>query len=131
MARKGWDSLSEAYRKRLIKGGISRAEYEAGASIKKARGHADTPERPVGYQPSKYPKYADRRQGLERRLQQRKEELFGSRPKWKVEKSLANIRSHPATMAQLRWALAAEEDELWDAIRDIHDHPENAFLGYS
>lgn len=38
--RKGWEDLSESYRKRLIKGGISRTDYESGVSLGKARGHA-------------------------------------------------------------------------------------------
>lgn len=42
--RKGWDDLSEAYRNRLIKGGVTRTDYEGGVSLGKARGHAT----PVG-----------------------------------------------------------------------------------
>jgi len=128
MARKGWNALSDAYRKRLEKGGISRTDYEGGASIKKARGHAETPERPIGYKPREYPKYAERRQGMERRLHDRKEQLFGDRPRWDQQKSLKSIREWPLTMAQLRWALEADEEELWDAIRQ---EPEtHAWLGY-
>lgn len=41
--RKGWDRLKDDYRKRLLRGGIDRAAYEAGASLGKARGH--TPKR--------------------------------------------------------------------------------------
>lgn len=37
--RKGWEQLSEGYRARLSRGGISRSEYEGGASLKSARGH--------------------------------------------------------------------------------------------
>jgi hypothetical protein len=40
VARKGWDQLSEAYRNRLVRGGINQQSYEAGASLKGARGHA-------------------------------------------------------------------------------------------
>lgn len=43
--RKGWDSLSDSYRKRLSSNGISRSEYEQGSSLFKARGHKATPER--------------------------------------------------------------------------------------
>lgn len=42
--RKGWDSLSSAYKKRLQSNGITKAEYSKGASIAGARGHAATPE---------------------------------------------------------------------------------------
>jgi len=37
--RKGWDELSEGYRSRLVKGGVSKTDYESGASLKSARGH--------------------------------------------------------------------------------------------
>lgn len=38
MARKGWDNLSAPYRKRLASAGISEASYNAGTSLKWARG---------------------------------------------------------------------------------------------
>lgn len=44
--RKGWDELSPDYQKRLQRGGIDRTAYAAGASLKSARGHAATPEKP-------------------------------------------------------------------------------------
>lgn len=44
--RRDWDSLSPAYRSRLTKGGITKRAYESGASLKAARGHEFTPERP-------------------------------------------------------------------------------------
>lgn len=46
MARKTWGALSENYRKRLERGGITKQAYESGASLSAARGHAATPERP-------------------------------------------------------------------------------------
>lgn len=39
MARKGWDQLSNAYRQRLTRNGISQGDYESGRSLGKARGH--------------------------------------------------------------------------------------------
>lgn len=36
--RKGWDQLSDGYRRRLERGGIARSDYEGGASLDKARG---------------------------------------------------------------------------------------------
>lgn len=38
--RRDWDSLSPAYRKRLSGAGVTRAQYEAGADLRKARGKA-------------------------------------------------------------------------------------------
>jgi hypothetical protein len=39
MARKGWDTLSDGYRRRLERGGVSRTAYESGSTLAKARGH--------------------------------------------------------------------------------------------
>ena len=39
MARKGWDSLSRDYRRRLERGGITEAKYTRGEGLHKARGH--------------------------------------------------------------------------------------------
>lgn len=63
MARKAWDQLSEAYQRRLARGGITPAEYESGASLKAARGHATTPERPARAfrNPDQYSAYLRRR----------------------------------------------------------------------
>lgn len=36
--RKGWDSLSDGYRRRLERGGITEQSYGSGASLSKARG---------------------------------------------------------------------------------------------
>lgn len=44
--RRAWESLSEAYRSRLFRSGITATDYASGASLKAARGHAVTPERP-------------------------------------------------------------------------------------
>lgn len=37
--RKGWDSLSDAQRRRYERAGITRQAYNSGASLAKARGH--------------------------------------------------------------------------------------------
>jgi hypothetical protein len=39
MARKGWDALSDAYRRRLQRQGISEQAYTSGQSLHAARGH--------------------------------------------------------------------------------------------
>lgn len=45
MARKGWDSLSASYRGRLERKGITRVQYDSGASLQRARGHTREGER--------------------------------------------------------------------------------------
>lgn len=60
--RKAWGSLSTAYRTRLGRAGISQRDYESGAPLTKARGHANTPERPqrATKNPAKYRDYLER-----------------------------------------------------------------------
>ena len=58
--RKGWDSLSPSYRRRLSRNGITRARYERGHKLDVARGHGGTPEhglREARRNPVKYRDY--------------------------------------------------------------------------
>lgn len=61
--RRDWEALSESYRRRLERGGITRSAYESGASLSAARGHAKTPEKPerVAKNPGKYADYTKRK----------------------------------------------------------------------
>jgi hypothetical protein len=62
--RKGWSQLSPGYRSRLTKNGITKAQYDAGASLAKARGHSQTPEHGIKEairHPAKYRKYINKR----------------------------------------------------------------------
>jgi hypothetical protein len=61
--RRAWSALSESYRGRLSRSGITESDYASGASIKAARGHATTPERPkqAFRNPDQYPTYIRRR----------------------------------------------------------------------
>lgn len=135
MARKGWDSLRPDYRERLERNGVSRQDYEQGASLKKGRGHEKTPERPRYYDAAKYKEYHQRRSSLEKQLADKKKDLFGNRapdakgrPRWNAERSEQNIRENPPSLKMLQWALEASEDELIDAIRE--DDETFSFLGY-
>lgn len=40
-SRRGWDSLSEKYRRRLERNGITQQQYESGASLTAARGKSN------------------------------------------------------------------------------------------
>lgn len=64
--RKQWGDLSPAYRRRLERGGITRSDYERGASLSAARGHKHTPERPeqAKRNPQRYRKYLQARQPI-------------------------------------------------------------------
>lgn len=43
---RNWEALKDTTRRRYERAGISRADYMSGMSLKAARGHANTPERP-------------------------------------------------------------------------------------
>jgi hypothetical protein len=61
--RKGWNQLSESYRKRLERAGINEKAYTNGSSLSDARGHRNTPERPErAYKGTKTSRYAEYRQ---------------------------------------------------------------------
>jgi hypothetical protein len=45
--RMGWTRLSDNYRAQLVKAGITQSSYESGVSLKAARRHENTPERPL------------------------------------------------------------------------------------
>jgi hypothetical protein len=40
--RKGWDAITDEYKRRLTRAGIDRSAYESGASLSQARGHTST-----------------------------------------------------------------------------------------
>jgi hypothetical protein len=126
--RKGWNDLSPGYRERILKAGLTREDFESGASIKKARGHANTPERPVNFSPQKFPKYAAERKRLTQEMIRKKEQLFGDRLKFNGRRSSEIFAKKPPSLAKLRWAVAADEGELIDAIRE--DSETFAFIGY-
>lgn len=135
MARKGWDRLKSDYRERLERNGISRSDYENGVSLKKARSHEKTPERPRNYNAELFQEYHQSREALTARLVERKRELFGDTPadpkhgpRWNPERSAQYIRDYSPPLRLMRWALEASTEELLDAIRD--DPETYAFLGY-
>lgn len=107
MAR-NWESLSPDYRGRLERKGISRSEYESGASLAGARGHAATPERPerAEQHPEKYEAYLFTRDELVQEILDFKRELYGGSRKWDEDKAL-KLAGHKAngnlrSMASLR-----------------------------
>jgi hypothetical protein len=63
--RKGWSSLSQSYRDRLVRNGITESRYERGHKLDVARGHAATPEhglKEARRNPAKYRKYLNKRE---------------------------------------------------------------------
>lgn len=136
--RKGWESLSPAYRKRLERGGISAKDYAAGKSLSKARGHGATPEHPTDkIDRKRFRDYYDKRQDLIKQFVEKKDRLWGQyqnilrkngSARYNPKRSADNVRDGKMSNQQLKWALEADEDELLDALSA---DPENfAFIGY-
>lgn len=133
--RKPWESLSEAYRERLQRQGITPREHAAGGSLKAGRGHGKTPEHiseGIAH-PEKYPEWFNKRSALVARVARRKEQLFGRAARWNGRRSKKIVDtgadgSHPPSNARLRWALEASDDEIMAALesRDLDD----SFLFY-
>jgi hypothetical protein len=127
--RKGWDTLSSAYRQRLERAGVSRSEYEAGQSIQKARGHSKTPERPTqNITASQFPQYFNSRSKLIRDVEAKKTRIFGASPRWDYLRSHKAMEKRPPSMRQLQWAMAADDQDIIDAIRE--DPETFRWLGY-
>lgn len=128
-ARRGWDSLSPGYRQRLERAGISQSDYEAGRSIRAARGHANTPERPTQSNiPFEFPHYAQNRSQKIRDLEAKKQRVFGQSLRWDPIRSSRILMKYVPSMAELDWALQATDTELYDAIRE--DFDSHKYLGY-
>jgi hypothetical protein len=58
----------------------------------------------------------------------KKQEYFGTSPKWNPAKVKANFAKYAPSMARLQWAMKAGYEEWLDAIRESPD--EFAWLGY-
>lgn len=116
MAR-NWDSLSQAYRSRLERGGITRRDYESGKSLSKARGHGTTPEHiGQGKQKSQYRKYYEHRQRLEAKLNKWKKDYFQGADRW--DQAASEKQVSQASIKQLEYITSY--DDLDDYIED-HD----------
>lgn len=129
MARKGWEQLTPGYRQRLERAGISKRDYETGTSIRKARGHERTPERPSAHKPSQFPQYETKRQQIINDLVAAKRRFFSDSPKWNPRKARANIAKGAKPLAWMsHFAYEADSWEWLDAIRE--DREAAAILGY-
>src|ERR1043165_4979280 len=127
--RRGWDSLSPAYRKRLLGAGISKTAYESGQSIRRARGHENTPEHPnQTITVQQFPTYFTRKATLITRLNAKKQRIFGGSPRWDTLKSDQAIRQHTPALKDLEYWIAAPDQELIDAVR--YNYDTYKWLGY-
>jgi hypothetical protein len=137
--RKGWSELSEAYRKRLERGGVNKSAYERGDSITKARGHSSTPERPADAYTirgrARFKSYLERVGGLRKKIIDRKVRMFSDRFKWNEERAREYIMQggtevpKPGRM-QLQAALDMTDDEIEELLHDPNIDDEWKFLWY-
>lgn len=83
MARsRNWDALSDSYRARLNRAGITRESYLSGAPLRGARGHAATPEHPreAVRHPERFREYVGRRASLRDRAKRATREFINTGP---------------------------------------------------
>lgn len=143
MARvRNWDALSLAYRNRLLNGGITRAQYEAGASLKRARGHENTPEHPERAPGEEYRKYRDRRNKLVDQVQELKRQEFGNRVKWNDSRSRKYVAVDPGTgkprgirelkaiLKEFKLWIDDDRPDDWQGLNAISDGEHESALYY-
>lgn len=99
--RKGWADLSQAYQKRMGKGGLNAKNWATpeGARLRQAaRGHGETPERPERAlkNPKRYRKYLEESTSLVDKVIAHKELLWGNTFKYRVKGSI-NAVLNPKT----------------------------------
>lgn len=117
---RNWDSLSSGTQRRYERNGVSRAEYEAGVSLKAARGHAETPERPSEAlkNPERYESYV----GIRAHVKALKIELYGaSKVGENAGIAKGTNRAHLNKVIEILEAkldYTGSWDEFWE------DHPE-------
>lgn len=136
MARKSWGSLSDAYRRRLERGGVSRQDYESGVSLAGARGHEVTPERPERAEknPEKYQGYIFKRDQLVDQILDIKRAAYGQSGKWNEKRAKKSITHHPKgkirSQASLNRVYKAirNTDDLYITMVDLDDDDKDALF---
>lgn len=97
----------------------------------------ETPPPPL---PPEFPQFPEKRSGgpgrgrdyWQEQVINRKEEIWGGTGRYSPQRAARNVRQginhNPPSLALLRWAATAPEDDLYDAIRS--GDPDYAFLFY-
>jgi hypothetical protein len=138
--RRAWASLTEAYRKRLARAGITESRYQRGENLSRARGHGQTPEHPREAQRDlvRYRKYVEKKEKRERLSRAPEDEAHELNSaldnafrnihgrlhpyvKYRRETVLANVYGGQTpesgavpgmSLAQARWTAQADTEEL-------------------
>lgn len=137
--RRDWNALSSAYRSRLQRAGITKAQYEAGANLNAARGHAHTPEKPEDaiHQPSRYQKYRANLKTLQNQAWEKKKRIFEGNFKWHEGRSRAWIYGGPENpkipgTRLLRAFIDMPDDDVYEKASEAGFHLDDdwTFLFY-
>jgi hypothetical protein len=135
--RRAWSSLSNGYRARLLRSGISQEDYERGASLKAARGHAHTPEKPAEYakHPSRFQAYAQKRRSYTERIVEMKRLIYSERLRYNEGRSVQYVRRGggdvlPPTVEQLRFLSNMTLEEFEDFAYEHKEDDDWRFLWY-
>lgn len=127
MARKGWTALKADTRERYERNGISRSDYERGESLKKARGHEYTPERPTQKNISRdYPSYYRERRQLIQAAANQRYGAWQNEPKFNLKDAAKHLENRPIN--DLKWLATATYEEIRDAV--INDPKTYGWAGY-
>jgi hypothetical protein len=101
--RKGFHLLTPAYRGRLERNGITETSYNAGVSLKKARGKAPLPQNTrkgraeARATKTRAAKASSANEALAAQVQRVKKQLFSSSYKFRNDRSEKNTKTNPKT----------------------------------
>lgn len=122
--RRDWNSLSKAYQSRLLRSGITRKAYEGGASLKAARGHATTPEKPEDAvnNPSRYTRYRAEAKTLRQSVWERKKQLFDNTLYWNEGRArkwvMAPENGRQPGIRIMKQFMAMTDQEIYDKVAE-------------
>lgn len=130
MARKGWDALKRDTRERYERNGVDKAAYERGESLRAARGHGSTPERPsLGKGKPEFKQYHNDRQRLEKEYDKHRHIIWADKNvKTKNGPRMSPLAKGVIPMDVLRWAMGKDANEIIEAIK--RDPKRYGGLGY-
>lgn len=112
---RNWDTLAGSTRSRYERAGISRSSYESGVSLKAARGHAETPERPM--EATKHPERYESYVSLRNDIRELKRELYGTSPRYNHNSQVKGSKRHLEIVREILEAKVdfnGSWDEFWE-----------------
>lgn len=113
---KSWDNLSQNYRDRLSRAGITKSGYESGSqSVTGARGHAKTPEHPQDVYKNKE-KYRDY-------IEKKKEKVKRDGTLRTARERAERYASKPENKRKKPYWPATEETAFWNEYRNLMGLP--------